>query len=159
MGNALAVKISADVVELQTKFAVARAETNALTAEMNKLARAAAAGNLDAGGTARMQQLAGDMLQARQRTSEFASALQQAGVSAKGFTDTLSTGGVGGALDAIGSKLSTAFKVTGIAAAAEAVRFLASEIVELGGRAAEMRATTGAFIGLATQIETAGSFA
>ncbi|MEI9992750.1 MAG: hypothetical protein WDM86_22285 [Rhizomicrobium sp.] len=39
MTSNVAVKITADVVDLQAKFAVARAESNALTADLNKLAR------------------------------------------------------------------------------------------------------------------------
>ncbi len=47
MASNVDVKITADVVDLQAKFAVAKAESQALTAELNKLARQAAA----AGGT------------------------------------------------------------------------------------------------------------
>jgi hypothetical protein len=65
MSNNLSVSVSADVTELITKFAIAKAETSALTAEMNKLARATVAGTIDSAGTAKMQQLAGDMLHAR----------------------------------------------------------------------------------------------
>ena len=42
MADNVSVKITADVVDLQAKFAVAKAESNALTAELNKLARQAA---------------------------------------------------------------------------------------------------------------------
>ena len=43
MASNVDVKITADVVDLQAKFAVAKAESSALTAELNKLARQAAA--------------------------------------------------------------------------------------------------------------------
>src|SRR5438067_6405759 len=42
MASNVEVKITADVVDLQAKFAVAKAESQALTGELNKLARGAA---------------------------------------------------------------------------------------------------------------------
>src|SRR5207237_850159 len=69
------VKITADVADITAKFAVARAEAAALTAEMNKLARATAAGTIDPAGSARLNAAAGAMLQAKQRADELAQAL------------------------------------------------------------------------------------
>lgn len=86
MGNNLSVKITADIVDLQTKFAVAKAEVSGLTAEMNKLARASAAGVIDSAGTARLQQLAGDLIAARTQAGQYAGALAQAGVSTGSLT-------------------------------------------------------------------------
>ena len=91
-GSNLSVKITADVVELQTKFAIARAEVSGLTTEMNKLARASAAGTIDAAGSAKLTQLAGDMLHARSEAAGYASALEKAGVSATGFASRLEGG-------------------------------------------------------------------
>lgn len=84
-GNNLSVRITADIVDLQTKFAVAKAEVSGLTAEMNKLARASAAGTIDSAGTARLQQLAGDLIQARSATQGYAAELEKAGVSLSTF--------------------------------------------------------------------------
>jgi hypothetical protein len=78
----LSVKITADVAQLQTKFAIARAEVNGLTSEMNKLAKASAQGIIDPAGSARLQQVAGDMLHARQTTAGLAGELEKAGISA-----------------------------------------------------------------------------
>ncbi len=64
-GNNLNVRITADVVDLQTKFAVAKAEVAGLSAEMNKLGKAGAAGALDSAGQARLQQVASDFLHAK----------------------------------------------------------------------------------------------
>lgn len=46
MASNVAVKVTADVVDLQAKFAVAKASSSALTGELNKLARQAASGNV-----------------------------------------------------------------------------------------------------------------
>jgi hypothetical protein len=59
MASNIAVKVTADIVDLQTKFAVARAESSQLTAELNKLARQAA----DAGDNA-SSELKGKLTQA-----------------------------------------------------------------------------------------------
>lgn len=91
-GNNLAVKITADIVDLQTKFAVAKAEVSGLTAEMNKLARASAAGTIDSAGTARLQQLAGDLIAARSATQGYAGALEKAGVSLSTFGRSMESG-------------------------------------------------------------------
>ena len=85
MASNLSVKVAADVVDLQTKFAVAKAEVQGLSAEMNKLARASAAGTLDSGGAAKLQQIAGDFLKAKTQAGSYAKALEEAGVSSSGF--------------------------------------------------------------------------
>jgi hypothetical protein len=58
MGSNLSVKITADVIDMQQKFAVARAEAAALGSELNKLAKEAAAGSLGAADSSRFAQLA-----------------------------------------------------------------------------------------------------
>lgn len=88
-GNNLSVKITADIVDLQTKFAVAKAEVNGLTAEMNKLARASASGMIDSAGQTRLKQLAGDLIAARTQAGQYAGALAQAGVTTGSFTRSI----------------------------------------------------------------------
>lgn len=90
--NTLAVKITADIVDLQTKFAVAKAEVNGLTSEMNKLAKASAAGTIDAAGTQRLQQFAGDLLAARQASQGYAAELEKAGFSVSTFGQKMGEG-------------------------------------------------------------------
>src|SRR5258708_27437700 len=67
--NNLAVKVTADIVDLQTKFSIAQANVRGMTSELNKLATASAKGLIDPAGSARMQQLAGDLLHARNAAS------------------------------------------------------------------------------------------
>jgi hypothetical protein len=83
--NNLAVRITADVTDLQVKFAVAQAQVRGLTTEMNKLATASAKGIIDPEGSARLQQVAGDLLHARGETANLSTALGQAGVVVGGF--------------------------------------------------------------------------
>jgi cell division protein FtsB len=63
--NNLSVEITADIASLQQKFAVARAETAALGAEMSKLAKQSAAGTLDVAGQSQFAQIAQDYLKAK----------------------------------------------------------------------------------------------
>src|SRR5581483_10062995 len=92
MANNLSVKVTADIVDLQTKFAVAKAEVSGLTSEMNKLAKASATGVIDPAGQQRLQQLAGDLIHARSETGQYAAELAKAGVSLGGFTGKLEAG-------------------------------------------------------------------
>ena len=85
MANNLEIKISADVAELQAKFAIARAEANSLSSELNKLARASAGGIVDPASASRMQQVATQMLSARGAAASLSSQIQAAGVSVGGF--------------------------------------------------------------------------
>jgi hypothetical protein len=133
VANNLSVKVTADIVDLQTKFGIARAEANALSVEFRKLSSAAALQGLDAAGTAQLSRVAQEMLVAKQRASELSTELDRT----RG-----STGGVGAALDDMRGKLSTAFQFTGIAAVAGAIEGITSKIMELGARAAEIRATS-----------------
>jgi hypothetical protein len=130
MASNLAVKITADVVDLQTKFAVARAEVSQLTSEMNKLAKQSAAGIIDTAGVTKLHDLSAQVLEAKSNTAQLSSQMRE-------LQNT--SGGLGGAVEDIGSKLNAAFKFTGIALAIEGVRRLGEAIVELGGRAAEIQ--------------------
>lgn len=132
MGSNVQVKITADVAGLQAKFAIARAEVNALGSEFRKLASSAALGNLDAAGGAKLVSLSQELLGAKQRAAALASQMEATRASA---------GGLGGAIADIRGKISSAFAFTGIAAAAASIAALSSKLVELGARAAEIRAT------------------
>ena len=63
MGNNLSVGISADVTDLVTKSAIAKAEVRALTSEMNNLAKASASGMGPEVAPA-LQQVAGELVRA-----------------------------------------------------------------------------------------------
>ena len=84
MGNTLAVSITADIVDLQTKFAVAKAEVNGLQSEMNKLARVSAAGMGPEVGPA-LKSVAADLLQAKTAANGYAAELAKAGFATSGF--------------------------------------------------------------------------
>ena len=129
MANNLAVKITADVVELQTKFAVARAEVSNLTSEMNKLAKQSAAGIIDSAGQAKLQELAGDLVRARQEAAALGVELREA---------THTTQGVGTALEELHEKLSTALQVSGIAAAVEGFNLLREAVLHVTEQAKEI---------------------
>jgi hypothetical protein len=90
-GNNLSVKITADVVDLQTKFGIAKAEAAGLSAELNKLNRAAAAGNLTILPGA-MQQLVGDFAAAKTQANSLGVALGQASGGVLGITSSLEQG-------------------------------------------------------------------
>jgi hypothetical protein len=97
---------------------------------MNKLAKQSAAGIIDSSGTAKLRDLSAHMLEARANTAQLSAQMKE-------MQHTSS--GIGGAVEDIGSKLNAAFKFTGIALAIEGIRRLGAEIVELGGRAAEIQ--------------------
>ncbi len=78
MSNSLAVKITADVIDLQTKMAIAKANVSGLTSELNRLARESARGTIDQAGIDRMQQLSGDLLAAREQARGYADDLRAA---------------------------------------------------------------------------------
>lgn len=133
MPNNLSVAVSADVTDLQVKFAVAKAETNALTSEMNKLAKQSAAGIIDPTGAARLQEVAGDLIKAKS---------QAASLSAEFKEMTGATQGVGSALEDMRDKLHSAFEITGAAIAVESVMKLGEAIEQLGERAITIRTTS-----------------
>jgi hypothetical protein len=139
--NTLAVKITADIIDLQTKFAVAKAEVGGLTSAMNQLAKASAAGIIDPAGSARLQQLAGDMLAAKGRAGEFAAKLNEAGISVGGFGSRAKeeAEGVGGAFESMSGKVNTALQFTGIGIAVEGLRKVAEAITDASERANQIR--------------------
>lgn len=139
--NTLSVKITADIVDLQSKFAVAKAQVSGLTAEMNKLAKQSAAGILDPAGSARLQQVTGDMLHARGEAAQFAKQLNEAGISVGGFASRAKseTGGVAGAFEAMAGKVNAALAFSGVGLAIEGIRKLTEVISEAATRATEIR--------------------
>src|SRR6185437_9823088 len=97
MSNNLKVSITADVVDLQTKFGIAKAETQALQSEFNKLAATSEKGPIDAASQAKYQQLAGDLLAARTEAASYSRALKEAGVASTGLaaaTNEMSHGAI-----------------------------------------------------------------
>jgi hypothetical protein len=141
MANNLRFGIDVDIVKLQTKFAITKAEISGLTGEMAKLARTFNAGALDSAGQARMQQVAEAMLLAKQRAAELAEQLNKSGASFAHFGAQASQGigGIGGALEAMQSKVSIALKFTGIGIAIAGLERLAQAFSAVGARAAEIR--------------------
>lgn len=90
--NNISVKITADIVDLQTKFAIAKAQVNGLTTEMNKLAKQSATGVLDAAGAERLQQFSGDLIAARGEAQRYAGELEKAGFSMSSFASKMQAG-------------------------------------------------------------------
>lgn len=131
MANSLDVKVTADVVDLQTKMAVAKAEVQSYASEMRKLAQQSAQGVLDPAGQAQLQQVAEDFLHAKAEASELSSQMKE-------LRET--SGGVGEALEDIRGKMASAFQFTGIAAAVEIVHEIGEKISELGERATQIHA-------------------
>jgi hypothetical protein len=82
MPNNLAVNVTADIVDLQAKFAVANATTQKLAAEMRALARQIASGFV---GPTRLLQVTDDMLKSKAEAQRLAEELGKAGISVKGF--------------------------------------------------------------------------
>src|SRR5258708_7435101 len=139
--NNLAVKVTADIVDLQTKFSIAQANVRGMTSELNKLATASAKGLIDRAGSARMQPRVGDLLHARSAGSEFANKLTEAGVKVGGFGNRAKaeTAGVGGAFETMSGTVNRALQFTGIGLAIEGIRKVAEAITEVGQRANDIR--------------------
>lgn len=87
----LAIKITADIADLQSKFILAKAEVTGLTTEMNKLAKASSAGSLSIVPGA-FQQMAGDLVAAKQQAAGLAGELEKAGVSVSTFGQKMGEG-------------------------------------------------------------------
>jgi hypothetical protein len=136
----LNVKITADIAQMTAQFAVAQANVRSLTSEVNKLAKASAAGTIDAAGQQQLQQFAGNLVAAKNRAAELREELKA--------TQTKS-GDFGSSLEGVRSKLSQAFAVTGLAVAAEGVMKLGEEITKLGDRAIQIR-TMSMVLGITT---------
>lgn len=88
MGSNLNVKVTADVADLQSKFAVAKAEVAGLSAELNKLARASAAG-MGPEVSQRLQQVSGDFVAAKTQANALGVALGQASGGVAGINRSL----------------------------------------------------------------------
>jgi hypothetical protein len=84
--NNLSVKITADVVELQAKAAIARAELSATTSEMTKLAKAAAVTGTGQV-TPELLKAAEAASTARSRVNELSAGLEKAGVHVAGIRE------------------------------------------------------------------------
>lgn len=153
--NTLSVKITADVVDLQTKFVTAKAEVSALTKEMNDLAKQSAAGVLDPAGLAQLQDISRQFLEAKQAAAELSAELKgthEAGVN------------LGEGLAEIRGQISTAFEAAGITAAFEAVKSVGEAIEQLGERATQIHAmsdvlgvTTDEFQAMSAAAEEGGT--
>jgi hypothetical protein len=151
--NNLAIKITADVVDLQTKFAVAKAEAAGLASEMSKLARAQAEGNLSIVPGA-YQELAHNMLEAKSAAAGYSAQIKEATGASAGF---------GESLESIRSTLSGAFQLAGVGVAIEGVRELAGAIEHLGDSAIQIKTmsdvlgvTTGQFQAMEAAAEGTG---
>src|SRR5579884_1016201 len=98
MANNLSVEVTAKVTDLQSKFAIARAEANSLGQEMNKLAKESAAGIIDPAGEAKLQQIAADFVHAKNEVANLGAELKKASSELKEMGDSAREG-IGGALE------------------------------------------------------------
>ncbi|HLY04275.1 MAG TPA: hypothetical protein VKR31_00860 [Rhizomicrobium sp.] len=89
MADNISVKITADVVDLQSQFAVARSESSALTQELNKLARQAASTGLTDELKGQLDAAAEAMLQAKARTADLSAQLKEAQGSSSAMAQDL----------------------------------------------------------------------
>ncbi len=124
MASNIAVKITADQTQLETQLAIARANTNQFTSELNKLARQLAqTGAATPELTGKMQELAAKSLAAKSRVAELKDTLGQ---TRAGF------GQFGAGLNIVRD----AFGALGVVASAGAVvsfgKNLATSIADLG---------------------------
>lgn len=85
MPNNIAVSITADIVDLQSKFGTARAELAATEAEFRKLARASAQGVLSDADKARYAQLSQTLLEQRSAVRALSGDLAEAGFASSTF--------------------------------------------------------------------------
>jgi hypothetical protein len=129
-GSNLAVKVSADVIDLTSKFAIAKASVSALNSELNGLAKQSISGIVGPSDLGRMQQLAGDLTVAKSAVSNYAQELRGASAPARDF---------GNSIGEMRSAISGAFELTGIGFAIEGIRRLAGAVDEFGQRAAQMQ--------------------
>ena len=100
MTDNVAVKITADVVDLQAKYAVARAEVRAFTNEVNAAAKQIASGGMTDALKTQLQQATESMLQAKNQASALRSELTEGKRSFEGFAQATEIGGQ--ALEAFG---------------------------------------------------------
>lgn len=155
MGNNLSTKVTADIVDLQQKFAVARAETSALSAEMNKLAKESAAGALDSAGTSRFAEVAQQFLQTRTAAAAYGAEIKENTQASKSFGDSI---------EEARGKMSGLFQLTGAAAAYEAITKVGEAIMSIGDKAQNILSmsevlgiTTDQFQAMSAAAEEAGT--
>lgn len=134
MGNNLGVNVSADIVDLQTKMVVAKAEVSGLTKEMNNLAKQSAAGILDPAGLGQLQQISGELVRARTEAAALTSEFKKMQGETKSSFE-----GVGASVEEVGSKLTAAFQFTGAAVAVEAISKVGEAVEQMGARATQMQ--------------------
>lgn len=85
MADNLSVKVSADIIDLTTKFAVARAETSSLSSELNKLARTATTAGMTEELKGQMVSLSEKMLLAQNQTKSLRAELAQGSSGVSSF--------------------------------------------------------------------------
>lgn len=141
MADNLSIKITADVVDLQAKMAIAKAELSAATSEMNKMARAAASSGVGAAMSAQMTVAAEAMVAAKARMadlraelspteggfSSLAKAIEQANAPLTSLTSLAAKGG----------------EIFGIGLGIEKLTELARGFADLGDEIAKAMVTTG----------------
>lgn len=94
MPSSLAIAVTADIADLQAKFAVAQATVRSLNSEMVALARQTAKGMIDPAGAARLKEVSGELLNARAQAEGFAGQAAQAGVTLQGVSRAASESGI-----------------------------------------------------------------
>ena len=92
MADAVAVKITADVVDLQTKFAVARAESSALSSELSKLARTAQQSGMTDELQASMTAVAGKLVAAKANVASLSAEMGNSKSAYSGFAQATEIG-------------------------------------------------------------------
>src|SRR3984885_10636600 len=94
MPNTLSISVTAEIADLQAKFAVAQASVRSLNSEMMALARQSAKGMLDPAGSAQLKEGAGQLLTARAQAEGFAGQAAAAGVTLQGVSRAASESGI-----------------------------------------------------------------
>jgi hypothetical protein len=130
MADTISVKITADVVDLQAKFAVAKAESQALTAELNKLARQAAQGGMTDALKAELDKAAEAALNAKVKVASLGAQLKESQGGVQAFSEA--TGVAREALGALGVSLSAGAIVEFGKAAFDAAAHIEHESQVLG---------------------------
>jgi hypothetical protein len=126
--NNLSLAVSADVTDLVTKSAIAKAEVRALTSEMNNLAKASAAGMGPEVAPA-LQQVAGELVRAKSEAAALSAEMKEMqGASVN----------VGEAVEEMGAKMTRAMQFAGIALATEGFRMLSETIEQVGEKAQQI---------------------
>lgn len=85
MSNNLAIKVTTDIVDAQAKLSVLNADLRATERQINSLARAGAAGSLDAAGAQQLQALTAHALELKSEMQPLAVTVADAGFAVRGF--------------------------------------------------------------------------